>query len=63
MSVQMFQPLILLYRRDNFVDVHQYIDHCLIPLDSWFIRLLRIWEGDVNRRENRKEREDEKNLF
>ena len=38
LSVQTFQPLILIYRRGKFVciiieDVHKFIDHCLIPLD------------------------------
>ena len=34
LSVQTFQPLIVIYRRGNFVynrDVHQFIGHCLIP--------------------------------
>ena len=35
LSVQKFQPLILIYRRGDFVcrieDVHQFIGHCLIP--------------------------------
>ena len=37
LNIQMFQPIVLIYRRDNFVyhhcgDVHQFIGHCLIPL-------------------------------
>ena len=36
-----FQPLILIYRRGNFLyyifwDVHQFIGQCLIPLDPWY---------------------------
>ena len=38
LSVQTFQPLILINRRDNsgisFGNVHHFIGHCLIPLDS-----------------------------
>ena len=37
MSVQTFQPLIVIYRRAIFCiilgDVHKFITHCLIPLD------------------------------
>ena len=37
MSIQTFQPLIVIHRRDNFViiigDIHQFIGHCLIPYD------------------------------
>ena len=33
LSVQTFQPQILIYRRDNNIigDVHRFISHCLIP--------------------------------
>ena len=37
--VKTFQPLIVIYRKGYFVciiigNVHQLIDHCLIPLDT-----------------------------
>ena len=39
LSVQMFQSLIVIHRNGNLCiiiwDVHQFIDHCLIPLDPW----------------------------
>ena len=39
MSVQTFQPLIVIYRMVNFCiiigGVYQFIGHCLIPLDPW----------------------------
>ena len=39
LSVPTFQLLILIYRRGNFLyiigDVHQFISHCLFPLDPW----------------------------
>ncbi len=39
LSVQTFQPLIVIYRRDDFVyhhrNVHKFIGLCLIPLDPW----------------------------
>ena len=39
LSVQSFQPLIIIYRKGNLViiidDVYQFISHCLIPLDPW----------------------------
>ena len=40
LSVQTFQPLIVTYRRVNFVHHHWgglFIAHCLIPLDPWFV--------------------------
>ena len=40
LSVQTFEPLIIIYRRGNFggmgsEDVHQFIGHCPIPLAFW----------------------------
>ena len=46
LSVQTFQPQILIYRNGNFWsiigNIHQFIGHCLIPLDPWSI-YLSIW--------------------
>ena len=35
LSVQTFQQLILIYRIVIIRDKHQFIGHCLIPLDPW----------------------------
>ena len=38
LSVQTFQPLIVIYKRSNFIeDKHQFIGHCLIPQDPYFL--------------------------
>ena len=40
LSVQTFQPHIVIYRIGKFYsiidDVHQFIGYCLIPLEPWF---------------------------
>ena len=47
LSVLTFQPLIVIYRRSNFVfnigQEHQFIGHCLIPLDLWCSYCLLRW--------------------
>ena len=38
LSVQMFQQLIVIYRRGIIIeDVHQFIGYCLIPLVPWML--------------------------
>ena len=35
LSIQTFQPLIVICRKGMIWDVQQFIGHCLIPLDPW----------------------------
>ena len=35
LSIQTFQPLIVICRKSIIRDVQQFIGHCLIPLDPW----------------------------
>ena len=47
LSVKTFQPIIVIYRRANFVYYYwgctSIIGHCLIPLDPWWKRQF-IWD-------------------